>query len=160
VKTAQLYRIDVASRAIAKVTPSGVFRDFDITPDGKHSAFVLLWSGALPEIATCELRDFAPRILTNGNAVLRDGLVRSREVIAWKSIDATPIEGVLIKPPRRAAQPVLESGRAGEEDDRVRRGSACARWLHTIAIARGNAAQPRQSSPPASRRSPRTSRVW
>jgi len=123
----QLYRLDVASGGITRVTTPGVFRDFSITADGKSAALVVARSGALPEIAIAELARFAPRIITNVGVALRDVVVSSREVIEWTASDGTPIEGVLVKPadfdpakrypllvvlhtgPIRTAQPVLES---------------------------------------------------
>jgi dipeptidyl aminopeptidase/acylaminoacyl peptidase len=123
----QLYRLDATNGRITRVTTPGVFRDFSITADGKSAAFIVARSGALPEIAIAELAAFAPRIITNVSAALRDVVVSSREVIAWTASDGTPIEGVLVKPadfdpakrypllvvlhtgPIRTAQPVLES---------------------------------------------------
>jgi len=122
----QLYRIDVTTGAVMKVTTPGVFRDFNISADGRRAAFVVARSGALPEIAISEVARFAPRILTKASDALRGVLVSSREVVSWTASDGTPIEGVLIKPPgfdpakrypllvvlhtgpQRTAQPVLE----------------------------------------------------
>ena len=45
-----------------------------------------------------DLRNFAPRALTETNDQARQFILGSRELISWKSTDGATIEGVLIKP--------------------------------------------------------------
>ncbi len=100
-KTAShLFRTDVASGRIVRITsPDDLMAgSFSFTKDGKQIAFIAASPTSLGELFISPVSNFAPRKLTAMTDQVKDFILGTREVIAWKSRDGTIIEGVLIKP--------------------------------------------------------------
>jgi len=98
--SSHLFRLDPDSRRIRRLTEPAtlIANGFDLTPDGKRIAFAMLGPTSLSEIHVSAVEPFAPRRLTNMTGQTKDYSLATREVIAWKSLDGTPIEGILVKP--------------------------------------------------------------
>jgi dipeptidyl aminopeptidase/acylaminoacyl peptidase len=98
---AHLFRVDPASKGIARLSGPNplAFASFSFTRDYKQVAFLQGNARRLPEVCIADMKDFAPRQLTTLGDQLNSFRTAGREVIAWKSTDGTPIEGVLLKPP-------------------------------------------------------------
>jgi dipeptidyl aminopeptidase/acylaminoacyl peptidase len=100
-KTAgHLFRVDPAGSRIVRVSGPDVLMaaGFTFTRDGRRMAFTASSSTTLNEVFVSDLGTFSPRALTTMSDQAKRFLLGTREVIAWKSTDGTPIEGVLIKP--------------------------------------------------------------
>jgi dipeptidyl aminopeptidase/acylaminoacyl peptidase len=96
-----LFRLNPQTMAIDRITAP---QDFSVnggsfTADGLVLAAVGARPNHFPEVFISPMKDFAPKYLTNVSDQWKDFHLASREVIQWKSVDGTPIEGVLIKPP-------------------------------------------------------------
>src|SRR5205807_3310748 len=50
------------------------------------------------EVLMSRTDEFTPRYLTDMNAQWKPFSLATREVFQWKSVDGTPVEGILIKP--------------------------------------------------------------
>jgi dipeptidyl aminopeptidase/acylaminoacyl peptidase len=96
-----LFRLDPASGAVEQLSrpQHALFWHFSLRRDGRQVAFVAAGAGAYGEVAVSDLPAFAPRKLTRLGEQLKPFRLASREVVAWKSVDGTPLEGVLVKPP-------------------------------------------------------------
>src|SRR5262249_26072524 len=94
------FRLDPHTQAIARVSQpeQGVYSSFSLTRDFKQAAFLRADAKTLAEVHTSRLAPFEPKRLTALSDQLKDFRLASREVVAWKSTDGTPIEGVLLKP--------------------------------------------------------------
>ena len=100
-KTAShLFRVDPKNGNIVRLTAPDPLQagSFSLTPDGRHVAFTASSPTSLAEVFVADLRNFAPRALTETNDQARQFILGSRELISWKSTDGATIEGVLIKP--------------------------------------------------------------
>ena len=97
---AHLFRVDPATRRITRVSgpDQGIYGGFSLTRDASMMAFSVSAPDALPEIAVTDAAIWTPRKLTAMSEQVRSWRLASREVIRWKSMDGTPIEGVLLKP--------------------------------------------------------------
>jgi dipeptidyl aminopeptidase/acylaminoacyl peptidase len=97
---AHLFRLDPATGSITRVSgPDALIAfGFSLSRDARRVAFVSGSPAAVPEVSVSDLAPFAPKRLTRMREAVEDFVLGSREVIAWKSQDGTPIEGVLIKP--------------------------------------------------------------
>lgn len=95
-----LFVADPVTGSVARVTApdSAMLSAFSMSADQGAAAFVVSAPTALPEIAVSSLASFAPRIVTNTSAQVREWKLGTREVVRWKSRDGADIEGVLIKP--------------------------------------------------------------
>jgi dipeptidyl aminopeptidase/acylaminoacyl peptidase len=95
-----LFRIDPATKAIERVSQpeAAVFALFSITPDGRKLACLAQDAKTYDEVCVSEEAAFQPKRLTSLGDQLKGWKIGTREVIAWKSKDGTPIEGVLVKP--------------------------------------------------------------
>lgn len=95
-----LFRLNAATGAVERVTnPTEIAASqFSFTNDFKQAAFAAAGTNAYPEIFITDMKQFAPRRLTAMSDQLKEFRLATREVIAWKSTDGTPIEGVLMKP--------------------------------------------------------------
>jgi dipeptidyl aminopeptidase/acylaminoacyl peptidase len=95
-----LYRLDPATCAITRVSEpaASVNSSFTFTKDLKRVAFMSADARNYQEIYVSDLSPFKPRRLTDMGAQLKGWEIATREIISWTSKDATPIEGVLVKP--------------------------------------------------------------
>jgi dipeptidyl aminopeptidase/acylaminoacyl peptidase len=101
-KTAtHLFRVDPTSKAIACLSGPNplAYGQYSFTREFQKVAFLQGDSRRLPEVCVADLKDFAPKQLTTLGDQLKSFRPAGREVIEWKSIDGTPIQGVLLKPP-------------------------------------------------------------
>ncbi len=100
-KTAShLFRGDPKTGNIVRLTSPDPLQagSFSLTADGRRVAFTAGSPISLAEVFVSDLRNFAPRALTETNDQARRFILGSREIISWKSTDGATIEGVLIKP--------------------------------------------------------------
>lgn len=98
-----LYRIDPATKVIRRLSEPVESQSFAFTfsADGRVVGFVRadathyqeIFSGPVNALATA-------RRLTSFGDQLANWSIASREIVSWQSKDGTPIEGVLLKPPR------------------------------------------------------------
>src|SRR5262249_6548084 len=85
-KTAsQLFRVDPATGAIVRITRHDnlMLGSVSLSADGRHMAFSAPSSSTMGEIYVSEVRDFAPRKLTDMTAQTKDLILGKREVISW-----------------------------------------------------------------------------
>ena len=96
---AHLFRLDPATRAIGRVTgpDEAIVQVSSMSADGKRLAFTVHSPATLGEVGVSDL-PWKPRILTRMTDQVKDLVLGTREVVAWKSKDGTTIEGVLVKP--------------------------------------------------------------
>lgn len=100
-KTAShLFRVDPANGKIVRLSsPDNLMGgSFSFTRTGDRMAFVAGSPASMNEVFVSEVKNFAPRKLTNLTEQAKTFTLGTREVISWKSQDGTVIEGVLIKP--------------------------------------------------------------
>ncbi len=97
---AHLFRLDPETAAIRRITAPDQYHlgDASFTHDHRTLAGVAAAPNEFPEVVVSPVDDFAPRKLTDVATQYKDFQLATREVIQWKSIDGTPIEGILIKP--------------------------------------------------------------
>ncbi|HLL75439.1 MAG TPA: S9 family peptidase [Pyrinomonadaceae bacterium] len=95
-----LFRLDPATKAIKRVSEpaASVNFAFSFTKDLKQAAFVSSDARSYQEVYVSSLGQFRPRRLTDMGAQLKGWGIATREIINWTSEDATPVEGVLVKP--------------------------------------------------------------
>ena len=102
-----LYRVDPATKAIAKVTPAqpAVNSSFSLSADGSSYAFLRSDAKSMSEIHVGGLGTPKPppggeggKKLTDMNAQMAGWTTSTLEVVSWKSQDGAAIEGVLHKP--------------------------------------------------------------
>ncbi len=98
--SAHLYRLDPATSAVTKVTPDtvGIVSGASFTADGGTIAFVRTGPKEFPEIWTVSVMTGSLKKLTDMGAQTASWPQPTHEVITWKSMDGTPIEGILHKP--------------------------------------------------------------
>jgi dipeptidyl aminopeptidase/acylaminoacyl peptidase len=99
-KTAgHVFRLDPATLRITRITApdEAMVSGFSLSRDGKRIAFIAASATTLGEVCVSEF-PFKPRALTRMTEQAETFILGTREVIAWKSKDGTPIDGVLIKP--------------------------------------------------------------
>ena len=100
-KTAShLFRLDPATSKITRISaPDDLMAgSFSFTRNADRVAFTIASPASMSEVFVSDMRNFAPRKLTDFNDQARSFILGTREVISWKSQDGTTIEGVLIKP--------------------------------------------------------------
>ncbi len=97
---AHLFRVDPATRAIARVSSPDalLLLAASFSADGRTLAFSSSSATTLPEVSVTSLAPFTPRVLTARSKVLGDWTLATREVVSWKSQDGETIEGILAKP--------------------------------------------------------------
>jgi dipeptidyl aminopeptidase/acylaminoacyl peptidase len=95
-----LYRLDVDSKAIARLAPADAWvgSSFSFTRDGSTVAFLGADATSMAEVFVAPATLQSPRKLTDFNAQTTNWITSSLEVVSWKSQDLTVIEGVLHKP--------------------------------------------------------------
>ncbi|MFO7693912.1 MAG: S9 family peptidase [Vicinamibacterales bacterium] len=97
---AHLFLLDPATQAVKQITPGTqwIFSSFTFTPDGSALAFIRSGPKEFPELWTVSPMTGSLKKLTDMGAQVAAWPQPSQEVITWKSMDGTPIEGVLHKP--------------------------------------------------------------
>ena len=96
-----LYRLDVATKAIAKVTAAepAVNSSFSFTKDGNTYAYLRSDAKSMSDLYVASgFSRTSPRKLTDTNAQTAGWTTSALEVVSWKSQDGATIEGVLHKP--------------------------------------------------------------
>jgi Tol biopolymer transport system component len=94
---AQVFRADVASGKITRISMGPAGSDFTMTKDGRMAALTIATAEHVGEIFVTELGKWAPRKLTDLSAQVKDWTLPTSEVISWKSRDGAEIEGVLTR---------------------------------------------------------------
>jgi dipeptidyl aminopeptidase/acylaminoacyl peptidase len=100
-KTAEhLFCVEPKTHKIERISPQhlAAYRSFSFAKDFKRVAFVEADATHYPEVYVSGSKMLDPKKLTNYAAQLNDFKLATREVISWKSSDATIIEGALMKP--------------------------------------------------------------
>ncbi len=97
---AHLFSIDPATRLITRVSApeDHAFTSFTFTRDFKHVAMLEAGSNSSSEVAVSALDLFEQTRLTRLGEQFSRFQTGTRELVHWKSVDGTLIEGVLIKP--------------------------------------------------------------
>jgi dipeptidyl aminopeptidase/acylaminoacyl peptidase len=97
---AHLFLLDPVTPAVKQITPGTqwIFSSFTFTPDGSAMAFIRSGPKEFPELWTVSPMTGTLKRLTDMGAQVAAWPQPSQEVITWKSMDGTPIEGVLHKP--------------------------------------------------------------
>ena len=95
---AQVFRAEVASGRITRVSTGPAGSDFSLTKDGRMAALTIATAEHVGEIFVTESGKWAPRKLTDMSAQVKDWTLPTSEVISWKSRDGAEIEGVLTRP--------------------------------------------------------------
>jgi len=85
---------------VKQITPAGpwIFSSFTFTPDGSAMAFIRSGPKEFPELWTVSPMTGTLKRLTDMGAQVAAWPQPTQEVITWKSMDGTPIEGILHKP--------------------------------------------------------------
>jgi len=100
---AYLYRLDPATRSVAKLAPADGWAGstFSLSRDGSKAAYVASDPNAMPDVFVsgvgASMAD-RPVRLTDMNAQTASWTTSTLEVVSWKSQDGVTIEGVLHKP--------------------------------------------------------------
>ena len=100
-KTAShLFHLDPVSGKITRVSQpdNAMAGAFSFTRNADKIAFTVASPTSMNELFLSDLRNFAPRKLTNLNEQAKSFTLGTRETISWQSQDGATIEGVLIKP--------------------------------------------------------------
>ena len=97
---AHLFHLDPKTHAISRITSPDNFLlgDVSFTTDFKTFALTSQDAQNSSEIFITSTANFAPRKLTDMNALIKDWTLGSPEVVSWKSQDGATIEGILYKP--------------------------------------------------------------
>ena len=97
---AHLFRLNPATQAVTKLTPGDqwIFSGASMTAGGGTIAFVRTGPKEFPEIWVVSAMTGVGKKLTDMGAQVASWPQPSQEVITWKSMDGTPIEGILHKP--------------------------------------------------------------
>jgi dipeptidyl aminopeptidase/acylaminoacyl peptidase len=97
---AHLYRVDPATRAIAKLPhdPQAIAFGFSFSRDFTRTAYIASTAAQYPEIFVADLPAMNVKKLTSLEDQLNGWLLGTSEVISWTSKDGANIEGVLHKP--------------------------------------------------------------
>lgn len=98
--TAHVFRLAPETRAIQRITsPDQLYMpDASFTRDHRTMAGAAARPNEFMEAVVSPVDAFEPVKLTDMGEQWKDFQLATREVIQWKSIDGTPIEGILIKP--------------------------------------------------------------
>ena len=93
-----VYAYDVATGRLACVVDKTLMTSFSQSADGRSVAFAMGAPDAPADVYVADLAFAAPRKRTDLNPQLHDVALGETEIVAWKSSDGTPVEGVLLKP--------------------------------------------------------------
>jgi dipeptidyl aminopeptidase/acylaminoacyl peptidase len=101
--SSHLYRLNPADGAVEPVTSGknavvSFASRYSLSDDCRQAAFVWGDSENYPEVYVATLAPYSAKRLTTLGDQLKGFRLAAREVVTWKSIDGTPIEGVLLKP--------------------------------------------------------------
>lgn len=98
--SAHIFRADPEGRGVQRISGPDRFymADASFTKDHQMIAGVGAGPNQFAEVLLSPVDAFAPRPLTDLTAQWKDFQLANREVLQWKSLDGTTIEGVLIKP--------------------------------------------------------------
>jgi dipeptidyl aminopeptidase/acylaminoacyl peptidase len=98
--TAHLYRLDPATKSTTRLAhdPRTISTGFSFTRDFKTVSHLNSSADSFSEVFVTDLATLRPTKISNLGAQLDGWALGPSEVIWWKSIDGTPIEGVLHKP--------------------------------------------------------------
>jgi dipeptidyl aminopeptidase/acylaminoacyl peptidase len=98
--SSSLFRLNHATKVIEQISGPAGFgsSQFSFSADFTQVAFVGAGANDYPEVYLSTVKPFQPKRLTAMGDQLKGFRLATREVIEWKSVDGTPIEGVLIKP--------------------------------------------------------------
>jgi len=98
--SSHVFRVDPASKEIRRITGPDAFYVNGVCFTKDHGT--MAGTGGMPnhfqEVLVSSTKDFAPRNITDSGAQWKKFQLSTKEVIQWKSVDGTPIEGILIKP--------------------------------------------------------------
>jgi uncharacterized protein (TIGR01244 family) len=97
---AYLHRLDPVTQKVTPLTPGieWIMSGVTFTSDAAAIAFVGSGPKQFPEIFVAPLATMAPKRLTDMAAQVASWPQPTHDVITWKSVDGTPVEGVLHKP--------------------------------------------------------------
>ena len=97
---AHLFRLNPTTKAIERVSGPSETISFNFTFDRSFSRTAFLTANAKStfEIGISSVKTFRPILLTEMTKQFASYKLATREVIGWKSVDGTPIEGILYKP--------------------------------------------------------------
>jgi dipeptidyl aminopeptidase/acylaminoacyl peptidase len=97
-----LYRLDPASKAVAKLASAAdaVDSSFSMSSDGSTVAFLHADAKTMAEVTVAHVGDDlrVVKTITDLNAQTAGWITSTTEIVSWKSQDGTTIEGVLHKP--------------------------------------------------------------
>ncbi|MEO8500504.1 MAG: S9 family peptidase [Vicinamibacteria bacterium] len=98
---AYLYRVDPATGATTRLAPATewVGTSFSLSRDYKTAAFVAADPSTYSEVFVAPVVTMQPRRITDFGAQVAAWPKIPREVVSWKSVDGTQVEGVLHRPP-------------------------------------------------------------
>jgi len=98
--TAHLFRLIPGTGEAARISGPEKFHiaGASFTQDHRTLAGVGAATNQFAEVFVSPVAGFAAKPLTDMAAQWKDFRIATREVVAWKSADGTPIEGILIKP--------------------------------------------------------------
>jgi dipeptidyl aminopeptidase/acylaminoacyl peptidase len=98
--SAHLFRLNADTLAVERITaPDSFFmNNASFTPDHRMFAGVGAMPNRFSEVFVSSAKDFAPKYLSDMGDQLKNFKLTTREVVEWKSIDGTSIQGILIKP--------------------------------------------------------------
>ncbi len=94
-----VFNLPAAGGKVRQISaPGHVYKNFDISPDGKRIACIITDQVAPEEIYVVDL-DSGKKVRISGlNRAARDISVAETEVIRWRGPDGLQIEGIVVKP--------------------------------------------------------------
>jgi dipeptidyl aminopeptidase/acylaminoacyl peptidase len=97
---AHLFRLNPETGAVERVSgPSGAyFSGFSFSADFRKVAFTGSETGAYAELYAATLRPFRATVLTGMGEQWKGFSPARQEVVEWRSVDGTLVQGVLVKP--------------------------------------------------------------
>ncbi len=98
---AYLYKVDPAGGATTRLAPAAEWAGtgFSLSRDAKTVAFVAADANAYSEVYVAPVATMQGKRITDLGAQVAGWPKVAREVVSWKSVDGTTIEGVLHRPP-------------------------------------------------------------
>ena len=95
-----VFRLNTATDKVDRVSPSGLVSvlNASFTADHQTIAGIGARANQFSEVFVSHVKDFAPKFLTHMSDQWSSFHLATNEVIQWKSVDGTPIEGILMKP--------------------------------------------------------------
>jgi dipeptidyl aminopeptidase/acylaminoacyl peptidase len=95
-----LYRLDPTKHAVTPVAMAGAesAAGFSFSGDYRRVAYMAAGANLVPEVYSADLNGGTPARLTHGADQFSGLSLAKRQVVAWKSTDGAPVEGVLYTP--------------------------------------------------------------